>query len=545
MKAKKVLAGILATTMVVGMMSVSALAADEKDTETANKSTSKWATEQIVEEPVATSDGIQVEAVESRDEKACKYTYYMDYVIPEDYEGTSIHINIVQDLIDYRTELYGTPASYVPGDNQEFVVTITNLSEITYDYVENSFEISSAYMNNEESSDYGFDGTALYTKQYIRRTTNSALKALLNTTSNSGSNYTDEKIDTALKKAGYEGIAELNVYYLDYINKTYSKSYTKLEQATDAELCNTILNGYTYNDCPRETNPEIAQLGYNFFYNQIFFAIPTENVDGLGYTQDVTGEYSGYTIGSWMRRDTDETTAYDAKLVENLNNLSAENGKTDLCDITLHLSGPYCTNPYQSTSWSYDMELDLIANTSYTVVHEYYTSLNGEDYKLDGTYEEESVEAVVGQVVTEDDDVTKAPVYDGKTYRFSDAQSDDEITCVYNPEENVLTLRYYRTVEVEADTETDPSNEETTPAETEKETQTEKETETTVTEPSTEEPTTKPAKTPTVEADVTDVEAADHTGALVGGALLLFVFAGLGCAMLTAKKSSGKDMDRE
>ncbi len=455
MNLKKVLAGVLAGTMAIGCMGVSAFAAE------ANNSDSKWATSEKVEETATTTEGILFDFAEKYDTREWKYTYNLTYTIPADFTGADIHLNIVDDMNKYYADTYGAGVEYQPGDNEEFVIFIKNESDLVYSYVKNSFEVSSAFDDAEDGERIAFDGTAVNEYQFIYRNRNSALKDLFGTSSPAVS---DANIIAQWEKKGlsdkYKSIDDLDEFYLDYINNKFNKSYTRLEQATDAELHASVLDGIKY---VKETNDELNTFGYNYFYNAIFFAIPSDQVGKLNYNEDVSGVYSDYTLGAWMRADTEGVKAFENAMEENLSGLAKSDEAVQAADITLHLSGPYCANAYQSTAWCYNLEMDMVAETAYTVVHNYYTSTNGAAYALDGTVSEDFVKCLAGDAF--DTEGRTVVSYNGNEYTFN-AQADgavNSIVAVADANKNVLVLNYFRSVnrdpEVEADTEPETETE--------------------------------------------------------------------------------------
>src|SRR5699024_910806 len=118
-----------------------------------------------------------------------------------------------------------------------------NLSKYTYNYDETSFEVfpknDIVYNKKEESTTTTptedaplFNGETVNENYHFRRTYNTALKALI--PDSKGSQMTDEAIDVALKKAGYEnGINDYTQYLLDFYNKKYHTNYTRLDQFPD------------------------------------------------------------------------------------------------------------------------------------------------------------------------------------------------------------------------------------------------------------------------------------------------------------------------
>ena len=502
--ANPVCPALMAITLMAGMLSP--VAADEN-------TTGKWKCDRTINSNI-TTEGIGVEVAESGSYWD-GYVYNIDYTIPEEFNGNAIHFDIVGDLENYYKEKYGKDITYLPGDNEKFKVTVTNQSGIEYTYADNSFTVGTAnrYIAGEDDKVFAngnkegyiegattFDGYNIDYTSCVWRTSNSALKSLLNTTSSSSKYYKDDKIDAALKDKGYSGLEELNKYYLDYMNNRYNKENTKLEQFEVNEIVNSIFNGYIISSI-REINPEIATLGYDLFYNNLFMLGygDTEilnNMSGMEKEYILNGTYS---IGSWMRGDTD----VEDILGKNLESVVNNGEKYELADATLYFSGPYMTNPYQSTSWGFELYVDLVAKTSYKVVHEYYTDLDGAGYALDGSFTTDSVEVTAGDTIYSAD-LEKISEYNGESYEFDKDDIVESIVAEAQADKNVITFKYYRTVITEPETTTpeNPTEPETTIPETpSRDPEVEADTEIIETETEIETETNRPSRTPEVEAD--------------------------------------------
>lgn len=187
-------------------------------------------------------------------------------------------------------------------------------------------------------------------KSTVWRTSNSALKELLDTTSNAAKYYSNESVTSALINAGYEnGLDDLDEYYVDYMNKKYHKTCAKLEDFSVIEICNAIFNGYTVN--VKEANKNVAALGYNMFYNNLLML----TLDEATVSNDdcVAGKFS---LGSWMR-DENSVDSYMNKKTGTLAVGMKE--ARNILNAHLHISGPYTTNPYQATSWGMEFTFTL------------------------------------------------------------------------------------------------------------------------------------------------------------------------------------------
>lgn len=308
------------------------------------------------------SEGVTVVIREEYDKKSWQYHYYFDYTIPKDYDEDTIKIDLVGDLMKYYEA-----ETYVPGDGENFYVNIINLSKNEYVYSNGSMKITDGNYVDEKDADmaYTYDNTeaeyikGAYTslsnrpiavKSTVWRTSNSALKELLDTTSNAAKYYSNESVTSALINAGYEnGLDDLDEYYVDYMNKKYDKTCAKLEDFSVIEICNAIFNGYTFN--VKEANKNVAALGYNMFYNNLLMF----TLDDATVSNDdcVAGKFS---LGSWMR-DENSVDSYMNKKTGTLAVGMKE--ARNILNAHLHISGPYTTNPYQATSWGMEFTFTL------------------------------------------------------------------------------------------------------------------------------------------------------------------------------------------
>ena len=255
------------------------------------------------------SEGVTVAIKDEYDKKKWQYNYYFEYTIPEDYDGDTVKIDLIGDLMKYYEA-----GTYVPGDGENFYVNIINLSKNEYVYSNGSMKITDGNYVEEKDADmaYTYDNTeaeyikGAYTslsnrpiavKSTVWRTSNSALKELLGITSNSSKNYTNELITNALIEAGYEnGLDDIDDYYVDYMNKKYDKNKAKLDEFSVKEICEAIFNGYIVG--VREADKNIASLGYNMFYNNLLML--TLDDDTVTNDDCVAGRFS---LGSWMRNE--------------------------------------------------------------------------------------------------------------------------------------------------------------------------------------------------------------------------------------------------
>ena len=98
----------------------------------------------------------------------------------------------------------------------------------------------------------------------------------------------------------------------------------------------------------RETNPEVAECGYNFFYNYCLSLLP----DGISQT-----ESRNYSIGNWMRGETGYEESVRASLADFTSGTEAE-----LLGLSMIMDGLYTTNIYMNMNFGWAIGLKLISN---------------------------------------------------------------------------------------------------------------------------------------------------------------------------------------
>ena len=266
------------------------------------------------------------------------------YTIPEDYEGD---IRIVSGIFDALSEAYG----YLPGDSIKVKIKVVNNSKHEYNYVNSSFVLATEdlteYNLEVVEGTYGFNNMPIYSPFAPFRTANKAIQELYGVSSTSkikSDMVTDEALDAKLKEKGYKGIEELNLYYLEFYNAYYETNVESLEDF-EAEVISAIFNG----NClfVPETNVEIAELGYNYWYNKLFaMSFKGEEVNDQNM-QD-------YAIGSYMR-DKNLGNNYFKEAFTGLKS----NQTGELEDAYLKINGLYTTNAYMNYNFSAYLEFSL------------------------------------------------------------------------------------------------------------------------------------------------------------------------------------------
>ena len=304
-------------------------------------SNSKYATNQPVKNIL--SEGVTEEIIIHDAGRMIDYVEAI-YTISEDYEGD---IKIVSGIFDALSEAYG----YLPGDSIKVKIKVVNNSKHEYNYVDKSFILATedleGYNLELVEGTYGFNNKPIYEPFAPHRTANKAIQELYGVASTSkvtSAMVSDEALDAKLKEIGYQGVEELNLYYLDFYNEYYKTDVEKLEDF-DAKVISAIFNG----NClyVTETNTEIAELGYNYWYNKLFaMSFKDEQVNDQNM-QD-------YAIGSYMR-DRNKGNNYFKEAFTNLKTMETK----ELTDTYLKINGLYTTNAYMNYNFSAYLEFSL------------------------------------------------------------------------------------------------------------------------------------------------------------------------------------------
>lgn len=186
-----------------------------------------------------------------------------------------------------------------PGDQININLKIINNSKNNYNYINNSFILSTenlkrlgASANLIDTKALGFDNQKIYDISSIYRTINSPILSLYNYKEKVvEKDLNNNNLDKILKEKGYNGIADLDKYYLDYYNTKYNLKETNLEDLTYSTIKDLFSGKST---SIKEDNPNIIKLSYDYFYNKLLsFTFKEQKTD------DYTSE--DYSIGTYMR----------------------------------------------------------------------------------------------------------------------------------------------------------------------------------------------------------------------------------------------------
>ena len=316
------------------------------------ESTSKWRTEIV--DFGATTKGLQINIDK---ENAC-----VTYTIPEGFTG-DINLCPVADAMEI---LEGT---YLPGSVAPFAVKIVNNSGVKYEYIENSFSVSTEdctpYIEQgvaeapADKNTVGFDGSPIPTGKNgytTRRTKNTAIQALYGVTSTSkvtDAQVTDEALGDKLREAGYNGIEELSKYFLDFYNAKHEGKITPASRLEDFpnSVIREMFSGNVNKSNIFESSKECAELGYNWFYNHLISFAPTST----GYPGN---NNDAYTIGAYMRASEQGIAGPYEEFCKTAFG-SIEDGAYSLEPFELWFNGPDTVNVYQSYNLGFFMGFKL------------------------------------------------------------------------------------------------------------------------------------------------------------------------------------------
>lgn len=199
-----------------------------------------------------------------------------------------IHVNLgeIGEIVDKDL--------HVPGQTSDVKIKIVNQSAQKYAYLPESVVLGTDAYETEINQHPvpTFDGYNVYLGSWndVIRCCNAVLYELdpnvfdrysMNTTRK---NLTDEAIGQALRNKGYGTedmtneeitVSYLGEYYLDYYNDHYesyggNEEVDRLENASMKYIRTIFTCGNAYREDLRETNPDVAALGYYFLYNSLF-----------------------------------------------------------------------------------------------------------------------------------------------------------------------------------------------------------------------------------------------------------------------------------
>lgn len=391
----------------------------------------------------------EIDAMSKNEIKANRlFISKITYTIPEDFEANTVNIfmgDAINDAANYML--------YVPGDAAPIQIAIVNLSSHDYAYKKGSFAVTTeAYQQYFDKNwatpteSIGFDGQRIPYEYLAVRSKNAAIQSLYGVTGTSkvkDAQMTDAALGAKLTEVGYaNGIYDLHKYYLDYYNDKKNTSYTALEQLPDSDIAALLTSGNKVS--AKETNVEISELLYNYYYNHLYSLTPA----GAGYPGDTNNDY---TVGSLMRAyQNGQPSMFDDVITQAWGQItaSAEDQPSAYLweGFEAWINGPDTQNTYQDYNYGFTAGFSFEStDTVYSVVTNYYTSADGGAPVLDGSVARaEQIAVKVGEEVrVKPEDSWNT--YDGKDYKLEDPAK-LSLVAVADPASNVISLNYYRNV---------------------------------------------------------------------------------------------------
>ncbi|NBH71259.1 LPXTG cell wall anchor domain-containing protein [Clostridiaceae bacterium] len=305
-----------------------------------------------------TSAGITKKLEYQNDGRTCVITY----TIPENYEGNTVDVDATKDVMEAYNTIEDTRFGYngtQPGDTLGPVyIKIANSSGKKFSYAEGSFILQSPGHDGEApyiGDIRTFDGVIPPEASVPSRVGNGALRYLYNMETDPRSeDLQDDVLGGKLKEKGYEGgVADLHQYYLDYYNNFFGEKYkttwSNLYEVPYGLLVQRdegIFGGQSSESGLKETNPEVAGVGYSYMYTRLMSVAPG-NEEGL---KDGDGVYA---VGNYMKGD----VSYDGNAKAAWGSLEP-GAAGSLAGMSLFINGE--TNDfYQNTAWGIEVGFRL------------------------------------------------------------------------------------------------------------------------------------------------------------------------------------------
>lgn len=430
------------------------------------------------------TDPVSVDTENSYYDSADK-TYHVALTINET-AGDDVTVEMSDAIIN---TLNSKPAFWIPGVSHSIQVTITNNSNIIYKYADNSFSLSTADTSNflPLSNSIGYDGQQIpYSFISAIPVSDASIYSLFD--KDDGSEITLEELFTiydVLEKKSYTGPTALTDYMLKYFNEEYGDncaSWTELvskhieiyydlsEAGTNGiyedvplskvdELCTkypdlndfVMISGYSGELTPDTLvdvqllwpEEELMAFSYNAFYQDLFSAaFGQEECEKLKPFSNGVDFTRTRGIGDYLDTSSDlyqQTNSYFASL-ENADSLAP--GESVTFDMKLALDSPGLGNAYQNYDFSFANSIGFTRiDTTYQIVHQYYTSVDGGDYELDGTVVSDPISGTVGDVINAAD-IEKLLQYGDNEYTYYG--DNGSISLVLDASTNLVIIEYHR-----------------------------------------------------------------------------------------------------
>lgn len=410
--------------------------------------------------------------------------YAIYFVISEDCDASEVDIEIGDALIAMVDE----HESLGPGDKVQADVYIENASGHTYAYQSGNFSVSTPALESEAASPFtGFDGKQIpYASIAAMSTDDQVISALYEGASKLTLNQLLGIYDQLASK-GYEGEEALTAFALDFYREKDGVDYVdwadfidqsgpsygndfgvrnnSIYEVPEAMLI-SLLEEYPEMDPfvrVSGTNaagdlkvqvlyPEsaLATIHYEYFYKDLLsVCFSAEDCDYMN--PNINGDAAftrAHGVGDYMDVNDPAYAEADAYFLSLANADALEKGETlggsEGLRTAFALDGPGMGNNYMNYTFGYSNSITLTRiDTSYTVEHRYYTSVDGGAYTLDGSVISDPISAQAGDVITAEM-IEKQTSYEGNAYTW--VACDEAIVLTLRAEDNHIVLEYHRDV---------------------------------------------------------------------------------------------------
>lgn len=323
---KRLISGAVAALMTGAMLPMAAFAAESAQ--------GKWPGYETPDYPEM-SEGIEVTATHAKGKVDA------EIIITDDAAADGLNINVVDGIFAYLDEAIGT----VPGGSFQMNTTIINKSNNSYSFEKGSLVLGTDGMPANHYADphvNTFDGYCikLDSMNNMKRTLNPALQAL-----GISDDFSDETVAEKLqaynsKYAG--GIESLDDFYVDYYNENVrDESSATIDSLAKAPMSylEQLFSKSGKASKIRETNPDVAAVGYYYFFDHLF-------------------TINGYPLATYMETGSDTLAALDDQFAASMTALYPGD-EIQLPTMNFDLSGRLTTNTYSDYSWGYGLAFSL------------------------------------------------------------------------------------------------------------------------------------------------------------------------------------------
>lgn len=175
--------------------------------------------------------------------------------------------NEKEEKIKINPDIFGGINEYREMEVGSNIINLKIINKSKYDYVIDSFNISTKEIvdknNYKNTGGIGFDEYEIYDVFSPYIVFNNALKNLF---LDNGYEFSLNELEDKLKDRGYNGLEDIDKYYLDYYNKKYDLNCSKLDEFSSSIIKEIFEGEKTFY---LEEDKEIIELAYNYFYKNI------------------------------------------------------------------------------------------------------------------------------------------------------------------------------------------------------------------------------------------------------------------------------------